>query len=219
MSKYIYTATCPDGTIVTRKTDRIYTHAVVGYWRDEEIPTYGMFEFCGRLDLAQKSYKKWTARGAKVVVVPVDNPRPEPTDTLAEVDMGGDFEGFIEAVNAPQVEHTAQVWYTEPVTSADGEQIRARVTVRPELGDFLIEVLANGMALVNETETIYGGEGLAIAMANAMVFIYAHKLDKEVIEEPKPETPRIKQLRNRIASQERELIDLRFELSQLLGGK
>lgn len=136
MSKYIYTATCPDGTIVTRKTDRIYTHAVVGYWRDEEIPTYGMFEFCGRLDLAQKSYKKWTAQGAKVVVVPVDNPRPEPTDTLAEVDMGGDFEGFVEAVNGPQA---------EPM--------------------------------------------------------------------------RIKQLRDRIASQERELIDLRFELSQLLGGK
>lgn len=60
----------------------------------------------------------------------------QPTDAPAEVDMGGDFEGFVEAVNAPRAEPT-----------------------------------------------------------------------------------RIKQLRDRIASQERELIDLRLELSQLLGGK
>lgn len=216
MSKYKYTATCPGGTIVTRTTDRVYTHAVVGYWRDEEIPTYGMFEFCGRLDLAQKSYKKWTAQGAKVIVVPVDNPRPEPTDESAAVDMGGDFNGFVEAVNAPEPTSVQETMQSEAENS---DRFIAFWQKHVEMGirlNFPEEIIQSSEHALARAEI-----GYLRLQSPASNYIESIMLDyriEQALTETQSETPRVKQLRARIASQERELIDLRFELSQLLEG-
>jgi hypothetical protein len=88
MTKTTYIATAPDGTELTRKTDRTYSHAVLlegkGGW--------GAAGFCGRIDLAQK--KQTEHPGSIVVEVQVlgdanaDETAPEtiedtePTDDL-----------------------------------------------------------------------------------------------------------------------------------------
>jgi hypothetical protein len=50
-----YIATAQDGSKITRKSDRVYTHAVVGTWDSkEENAHYGYLGFCGSLALAEK---------------------------------------------------------------------------------------------------------------------------------------------------------------------
>jgi hypothetical protein len=54
-----YEVTAQDGTVYNRKSDRTYTHAVVGTWNDGH--GFGVIAWCGRLDLAQTQQRKWTA--------------------------------------------------------------------------------------------------------------------------------------------------------------
>lgn len=85
-----YTATAPDGTVFTRKSNRTYTHAVlVGpsdpalvrevYGREPEVreTTWGVLGWAGRRDLADKTANNPIARayrrtGAEVRVVEVE---------------------------------------------------------------------------------------------------------------------------------------------------
>lgn len=57
MAKFNYQVTAQDGSIHTRKSDRIYTHAVVGTWNDGR--GYGVMGWSGRLDLAEKVLASW----------------------------------------------------------------------------------------------------------------------------------------------------------------
>ncbi|CUH66527.1 hypothetical protein TG4357_02465 [Thalassovita gelatinovora] len=80
MTKTTYIATAPDGSELTRKTDRTYTHAVLlegkEGWKAEG--------FCGRLDLAHK--KQLEHPGSIVVEVKAlgdaqtDKPKAEATE-------------------------------------------------------------------------------------------------------------------------------------------
>ena len=55
----VFTATLPNGTIATRKTERTYTHVVVVERENlDGRVTYGKPEWAGRLDLAQKNAAK-----------------------------------------------------------------------------------------------------------------------------------------------------------------
>lgn len=80
--KHTYNATLPDGRIVTRTTDRIYTH-VIAVINDSPFSTrqnWGAAAWAGRPDLAEKDvakYSKWNF--TRVVAIPVNNPRPELT--------------------------------------------------------------------------------------------------------------------------------------------
>lgn len=81
MPKTTYIATAPDGTELTRKTDRTYSHAVLLEDDGPEGPVWGIAGFCGRLDLAQK--KQAEHPGSIVVEVQVlgdaqtDKPKAE----------------------------------------------------------------------------------------------------------------------------------------------
>lgn len=124
------------------------------------------------------------------------------------------------------------VFYTDPVVTADGDEIIGRVTRRGE-HDFLIEVLARGVVDTGLSEI---GSTFAYAMlrANEIVAAYTFKVNDPFKRRPhlrmKPvatislktgkvtetESPRIRQLREKIARNERELESLRFELAQAL---
>ena len=84
MTKTTYTATAPDGSQHTRKTDRTYTHAVLLEDNGPDGPVWGIAGFCGRLDLAQK--KQTEHPGSIVVDVQVlgastaDTHEPEVTE-------------------------------------------------------------------------------------------------------------------------------------------
>lgn len=80
MTKTTYVATAPDGSEHTRKTDRIYTHAVLV----EGEEGWGAVGFCGRPDLAEK--KRGQHPGSIVVECGVlggcaaDTPEAEATE-------------------------------------------------------------------------------------------------------------------------------------------
>ena len=57
MAQFNYMATAQDGSIHTRKSNRVYTHAVVGTWNDGR--GYGVMGWSSRLDLAQKVLATW----------------------------------------------------------------------------------------------------------------------------------------------------------------
>ncbi len=61
MTKTTYVATAPDGSQLTRKTDRTYTHAVLLEGKEG----WGAVGFCGRPDLAEK---KQTEHPGSIVV-------------------------------------------------------------------------------------------------------------------------------------------------------
>jgi hypothetical protein len=50
--KATYTATLPNGMIVSRKSDRVYTHIVAAICNESKDWVY--LGFCGSLDLAKK---------------------------------------------------------------------------------------------------------------------------------------------------------------------
>ena len=80
LPKHTYKATMPDGSILTRTTQRVYTH-VVAVLSDTE---WGWVQWCGRPDLAEKAAQRTRGYGCweEVRIIPVDNPRPE-TDVNA----------------------------------------------------------------------------------------------------------------------------------------
>lgn len=71
MPKTTYTATLPNGEVVTRKTERTYTHVVVSEvtYQDGE-PRFSNCTWCGRPDLAQKQVALWERNWQKQVGVP-----------------------------------------------------------------------------------------------------------------------------------------------------
>ncbi len=58
-----YEVTAQDGTLYTRKSNRTYTHAVVGTWNDGN--GFGTIALCGRYDLAVKQAEKYNAADMK----------------------------------------------------------------------------------------------------------------------------------------------------------
>lgn len=63
MAKHTYKAVCPDGTIVTRTTDRKYTHVIVARDRvpDARRPAgerYFQVTWAGTPELAEKAYQQ-----------------------------------------------------------------------------------------------------------------------------------------------------------------
>ena len=88
MTKTTYVATAPDGTELTRKTDRTYTHAVLLEGKEG----WGIAGFCGRLDLA---HKKQTEHPGSIVVevhvlgaVPADETASEATEDAEPTEDG-----------------------------------------------------------------------------------------------------------------------------------
>lgn len=71
MTDTTYVAVAPDGTELTRKTHRVYTHAVL----TEGSDGWSAAGFCGRLDLAEK--KAASLEGGVVVEAAVRAP-PDP---------------------------------------------------------------------------------------------------------------------------------------------
>lgn len=240
MSKYTYTATGSDNKVETRKTDRSYTHVVVAQYGNG----YRRVEWCGRLDLAQKAYQKYAKPGidVEVAIIPVDNPREsgevvttEPTAAPADVDMGGDFDGFIAEVNAGQVKPAAQVWYTDPVTSADGEQIKARIMQLDAL-TWIVDLFKEGVKVEGEGAK-FPGRYIALNEAGAMVASYLRKLNHDRAVEMGDDTEtiyenpwdydedearvkkhdRIARLRRQIEQNEAAILKARRELDDLLG--
>ncbi|MBS1301696.1 hypothetical protein [Loktanella sp. SALINAS62] len=96
MTKTTYIVTAPDGTELTRKTDRTYSHAVLL----EGEQGWEVSGFCGRLDLAHK--KQTEHPGSIVVEVQVlgatmaDTHEPEATEDVKPPEH--------EAVEAPKNE-------------------------------------------------------------------------------------------------------------------
>lgn len=59
--KQTLTVTAPDGKVITRKTEKNYTHALLAHYRQG----WGAIAFCGSRQLAERQYKKhlaWTSR-------------------------------------------------------------------------------------------------------------------------------------------------------------
>jgi hypothetical protein len=165
----------------------------------------------------------------------VEKINPEPTDEPA----------------AQEPAQPATKWFTDPITTADGESITARVTYGANGGGNLIEVLANGMHVWGESETVYGklpAQARAREMATAyfrrcnytraiemgdeaeaanwlplepaMNFLEGSHIyvrsDGSNVTAP-TETPRIKNMRAKIARLQSEMDSLKYELSQELG--
>lgn len=180
------------------------------------------YEAC---NVAQKRLQEYITRLNERDAVNAEWPNGYPQAEPVDVDMGGDFEGFIEAVNA---QPAAQVWYTEPVTSADGEKIMARVTEQHASGGYLIEVLANGMALAGYSATVYGrliAQATAREMAEDTVAIFnaerAIEMGDETETVGKPDLTRkhdrMAEIRRKLERLDRERDSLMFELAQLTG--
>jgi len=70
--KVTYIVTLPDGTIATRKTDRVYTHAVAEFasWRVE--PCWIVTGFCGAKHFAEKKVATAQRQGWKAVAIAVE---------------------------------------------------------------------------------------------------------------------------------------------------
>ena len=98
MTRTTYIAAAPDGTELTRKTDRTYTHAVLLEGKEG----WGVAGFCGRLDLAHK--KQAEHPGSIVVEVQVlgavsaDETASEVTEDAEPTDH--------EAIGAPEQEQS-----------------------------------------------------------------------------------------------------------------
>lgn len=75
MARKVY-ATAPDGTIVTRQTDRDYAFAVLA---QDQKDVWGAVSFHGSYAVAQKSSNKSRALGYRPVIVPVTDVKPEAT--------------------------------------------------------------------------------------------------------------------------------------------
>lgn len=228
MAKHTYTATCTDGKIETRTTDRVYTHVLVAQYGNG----YRHVEWCGRMDLAQKAHKKYDKPGIDVAltIVPVDNPRNEaqpevakaaPVDQPADIDQGGDFEGFIEAVQAeptPAQESAGQLddatvedirvrnmtdngkWYTEPTPAQES----ANIETHPLYARY---AQARERAMYNWGHMPLTFEEFCDAYDPDP--IYPTKTDK---------TERKAQLQAHIERLKRELESYEYELSQLSDG-
>ncbi len=84
MTKTTYIATAPDGTELTRKTDRTYSHAVLLEGNGPEGSVWKAAGFCGRIDLAHK--KQIEHPGSVVVEVKAlgDTQTDKPKATTAE---------------------------------------------------------------------------------------------------------------------------------------
>lgn len=132
-----------------------------------------------------------------------------PTAQPAEVDMGGDFEGFIEAVNA-EPEPAAQLETIAEYTNVD-KDVDAGVRVSPTDGRYYAFVSVNGSVVDNELF-----DDKYPAMQWAKTWFEQYTAPTTAAEQPKPENVRIRQLREKIARNERELVSLRFELEQAL---
>lgn len=61
------TVIAPDGSIVSRRTHRVYTHAILAFGSGP----WSACTWCGRPDLAQKELVKWKQRYPEAVMVPV----------------------------------------------------------------------------------------------------------------------------------------------------
>jgi hypothetical protein len=136
----------------------------------------------------------------------------------------------------------SNIQYTQERTADNGEVIKARLTETAQ--GYLIEILANGMAIIDETFEVARDEKSARSMAHIAATAYVFKLNNpnygvtpeatdilaatetminELIEAEtvQPEPARITNLRQRIASLEWELEDvkrqLRDELEQMAG--
>lgn len=143
---------------------------------------------------------------------------------LAEIDAPGLV--TVEPPSAPFIVKSGQTdaWYTEPVTSADGDKVEGRIT-KAESGYVVdtISTLASGLTLVSQGMR-FDSFRWALESAGMLVKVELERLNNERAQEMgedtepevKPETPRIKLLREKIARNERELESLRFELAQEL---
>jgi hypothetical protein len=67
-----YTATAPDGTVMTRTSARVYTHVIA--CKVAEKPTYGHLQWCGSKTLADKALRSLQGRPCFIdpVIVPVN---------------------------------------------------------------------------------------------------------------------------------------------------
>lgn len=66
--KVTLTCTAPDGTIISRTTDNLYTHVLITDTRGG----WGAVQWCSRLDLAQKAlrrYSSWNLTNLTIVQV------------------------------------------------------------------------------------------------------------------------------------------------------
>lgn len=71
MSRFDYQVKTSKGTIFTRSSDRVYTHAVV--YTEESDDLEMKPEFCGRLDIAQKkSLPFWYEGNYTKAIYPVE---------------------------------------------------------------------------------------------------------------------------------------------------
>lgn len=151
----------------------------------------------------------------------------------AHVDQGGDFEGFLEAVNAEPTPAQESVWYTEPVTSADGEQVKARVTRYAGEGGqkhrHIIEVLVDNLPITSEIQVmrvLSGREAQTLAIYKATDYMQRLNAIRaaEMGDETETITPpltdkatRKAQLTAQIERLRRELESYEYELSTLEG--
>lgn len=64
--KKTYTATSDTGQVFKRKTDRVYTHAVISHFDDGDAKA----NWCGSLALARKSKGSYYRHAARLEIVP-----------------------------------------------------------------------------------------------------------------------------------------------------
>ena len=142
MTKTTYVATAPDGSEHTRKTDRIYTHAVLV----EGEEGWGAVGFCGRPDLAEK--KRGQHPGSIVVECGVlggcaaDTPEAEATENPKPIAPDADV--------APEHEPTVD----EKIAAATVHGPEPRRTIGSLVQELLMDPGLGYLAIVDQVVAV-----------------------------------------------------------------
>lgn len=76
-SSHVYKVVAPDGTVFSRKTERTYTHLVIGRLHEKflNITNWRYLGWCSRLDLAEKLASREAKHWHEVKVIEVPQPQ------------------------------------------------------------------------------------------------------------------------------------------------
>lgn len=219
--------------VITNVTARD-TDMVISVKLDSEISVKGEFMPRDKFMTAVSADGDFTA-SAYAGYMALVSEDVQPTDAPAEVDMGGDFAGFVEAVNAAPAQSETTLapliqpanYETKEIDAEDGTRVKA--TIKFVENGFTVRVMEEGIPVAGMVETF---KSLPFAWDRAHRMVSDHvsavnarhetEIEEEYASEERAERvnrkhDRIAEIRRQLERLDRERDSLAFELSELVG--